>query len=250
MRYLLTGYVFFAAFIAFSQDMVSGRLLDSATSEPVPFAHVSNFSDGGGSITRADGSFNILATVGDTLVFSIVGYETLGWIVDKSWFSGRKNLLLPQDTLLLQDVTVYDIPPEAIFKQRILDYQPQDTSFWYHGMPEPKTGGDPMLTEKTLNNPLFAITHPTDFLYHKFSKREKEKRTYHKVTQRQSRERIAYAKFNREWVKEVTRLEGDELTDFIQFCDFSLDYLEKTPQYIIREELLARLVAFKREGKG
>lgn len=251
MRLLFIILVFLSAPLINAQDLVKGQLLDSASSEPVPFAHVSNYSSELRTITNVNGFFQIPANVGDTLVFSIVGYQTLGWQVTEAWFSGEKIIKLPQDTVFLDDVIVYELPPEAIFKQRILDYQPRDSSFWYHGMPLPSEKKlDPMLLEKNINNPLFAVFQPTEFLYYKFSKREKERRKYHKIVQRASSEQLAYAKFSRDWVREVTQLQGDELTDFIQYCDYSLKYLEKTPQYIILEDLLARLESFKKEREG
>lgn len=234
-----------------AQDRVSGQLLDSASAEPLPFAHVSNYSSERSTVTSSNGYFQIPAEPGDTLVFSIVGYETLGWVVDDSWRDGQKKVKLPLDTVFLDDVIISDIPPEAIFKQRIVDYQPEDTTFWYYGMPKPvEKGPDPMLLEKNVNNPLFAVTHPADFLYHKFSKREKERRKYHKIVQQQSRRQIAYEKFSRDWVGEMTDLEGDVLTDFIHYCDYSLEYLEKTPKYLILEDMLAKLVSFKKETRG
>lgn len=250
MRYLLIICICFSTIIAYAQEVVKGQLLDSATSEPVQFAHVSNYSSEFRTVTNAGGFFQIPAYFGDTLVFSIVGYQTLGWVVDKSWASGNKQLKLPEDTLLLKDVIVYEIPPEEVFKQRILNYQPKDTSFWYHGMPQPVVKTDPTLLEKNINNPLFAVLQPTEFLYYKFSKREKERRKYHKIVQNQSRMNMAYAKFSRDWVEEVTQLKGDELTDFIQYCDYSIEYLEKTPQYMILEDMLAKLQTFKRDQQG
>lgn len=229
---------------------VTGMLLDSTDHQPLPFAHVSNYTSGWRTVTNGTGHFKIPAEAGDTIVFSMVGYQTLGWVVQENWFREMVTLHLPQDTMLLDEVVVSRIPPEEQFKRRVLDLELKDTSFWYHGIAPPVYHDDPMLLEKTINNPLFAVTHPTDFLYHKFSKTEKERRKYYQITQKEPTQRNVYEKVSREWIGEVTGLDGDELTTFISYCDLSIDYLDKTPLYLIREELLVRLISFKKEQKG
>lgn len=251
MRYLTTFVLFFLLLEAQAQRQAfTGTLLDSTTLEPVQFAHVANYSTGQLAVTTVSGRFMIPASPGDTIVFSIVGYQTLGWEVLPEWLQQEITLKLPQDARLLDDVIVRNIPPEAIFKKRILDHEPVDSSFWYHGMEAPKEREEFMPSDKALHNPLFAILQPADFLYYNFSKQEKEKRKYHKVVQNQSREQRVYQKFSRQWVHEITALEGDQLTEFIFYCDYSLDYLDKTPLYIIREDLIAKLEKFQKRQQG
>ena len=233
------------AFAASSQQLVSGQLQDSLTNEPVQFAHVNNITSNQMNITDVAGYFRIHANVGDTIVFSIVGYQKLGWEVKPGWFDQQIQLKLPQDQLLLDEITISNIPSEEVFKRRLIEHIPQDTGFWYHGMSEPKPYDDSPISEKQLNNPLFAIMQPTDFLYQKFSKQAKEERKYHQVLQRESITQRVHQKFTRDWVQNVTGLEGDKLTSFIYYCDYSLDYLDRTPLYMIQEDLLAKLEDFQ-----
>ncbi|MFY0607811.1 MAG: hypothetical protein JXR10_13925 [Cyclobacteriaceae bacterium] len=221
-------------------------LIDSTTLEPVQFAHITNYSSGEMVLSNVDGRFAIKSSVGDTVVCSIVGYEVLGWEVRSSWLKDGITLKLPQDTFLLESVTVNNIPEEHIFKQRILAHEVDDTAFWYHGVEKPTYRDNPMLNERVIKNPLFIATHPLSALYYNFSKQEKENRKYHQVTQNNIQQQRVNYKFTREWVKEVTALEGDQLTSFIFYCDYSLDYLDKTPLYIIQEDMLAKLEKFQR----
>ncbi len=214
--------------------------------EPVQFAHITNYSTRDMVITNVDGRFTINASVGDTIVCSIIGYEVLGWEVRASWISNGIILKLPQDAILLESVTVQHIPEENIFKQRVLDHDVEDTAFWYHGVEKPTYRGNPMLEERVIKNPLFIAAHPLSALYYNFSKQEKENRKYHKITQNQLKQHRVDFKFTREWVHEVTALEGDQLSAFIFYCDFSLDYLDKTALYLIQEEMLVKLEAFQK----
>ena len=57
----------------------------------------------------------------------------------------------------------------------------------------------------------------------------------------------ARTKFTRDWVSEMTRLEGDKLTSFIAYCNFSEKYLVETPEYVIHEDMMALLPKFLEE---
>ena len=65
------------------------------------------------------------------------------------------------------------------------------------------------------------------------------------MLQRESITQRVHQKFTRDWVQNVTGLEGDKLTSFIYYCDYSLDYLDRTPLYMIQEDLLAKLEDFQ-----
>jgi hypothetical protein len=240
----------FATKLAGQEKMLSCEVLDSTSRQPVQFAHVMNLSGESQAISDIKGHFTIAANVGDTILVSIVGYQRTGWQVKEDWFEKTVKLSLPQDTIMLNSVTVHDIPPEHIFRQRIMDHQPEDSSFWYHGMPKPVVKEDITLNEKVIKNPLFMATHPLTALYYNTSKQEKERRKYHSIKSNELLENRVNRKYNREWVQDVTGLEGNQLTDFIAYCNYSLEYLDKTPLYLIREDVIAKLFEFKKEQKS
>jgi hypothetical protein len=250
MRVLFSLFILIISYSVGAQTTVRGVLTDSSTHQPIQFAHVTNFSGESMDITDVNGRFAISAGIRDTIVFSIVGYQRIGWEVKPSWLEKEVALQLPQDTLMLDAITVNEIPPEEIFKQRIIDYEPPDSSFWYYGVDQPIDKGDITLNEKVLKNPLFIASHPLTSIYYNFSKQEKERRKYHKITQQESLQNRVYRKYNRDWVHKVTGLEGDRLTDFIAYCDFSLEYLDKTPLYMIQEKMLAKLDEFQKNHKS
>jgi len=229
--------------------MLHGQLVDSTSLEPVQFAHVKNLTKQVINVTDEHGFFRILTELNDTLLFSIVGYQTLGWIIKEQHLRQKMIFKLPVDTVLLDEVIISNFPLEEIFKQKILDYQPMDTHFQIFGMPKVKFGPDKTLDEKYVSNPLFFLMHPITSWYYKYSKKEKERRKMHRITQSMSQRQRAARKFTRKWVSEVTGLEGDELTSFIGFCNYSSHYLDETSLYMIQEDLLAKLNQFKKEDK-
>ncbi|MDW3190844.1 MAG: carboxypeptidase-like regulatory domain-containing protein [Cytophagales bacterium] len=232
------------------QSMITGHLLDSTSQEPLQFAHVQNVDQALGTLTDRLGRFRIPAQVKDTVVFSIVGYQTLAWIITEKHLSDTAlTFKLPADTVLLKEVTISELPTEEEFKRRILATKVEDTSFWYHGVPEPVFTGDKTLEKKYINNPLVILAHPISSLGYHFSKKEKERRKMHEINKRAFKRNRVDMKFTRSWVGGVTSLKGDVLTDFISFCNYDVAYLDETPLYMIQEDLLVKLDEFQQIAK-
>lgn len=228
------------------QSLLEGVLLDSTNHAPLQFAHVQNVDRQVGTLTDREGRFRIFAEEKDTVVFSIVGYQTLAWIITEQHLTNpNATFKLPKDTILLEEVLVREMPTEEEFKRKVLATKVEDTAFWYHGVAEPVFTGDKLLDEKYVKNPLFLLSHPITGWHYRFSKKEKERRKMHKINQQALTQTRVNLKFTRQWVGEVTALEGDELTSFISFCNYDVDYLDRTPLYLIREDLLIKLEEFQ-----
>lgn len=225
-----------------------GVVKDSATQEVILGTHVRNLTSQKLTIANEYGEFRIPVMVGDTLMLSHVGYQVFGWVADESWFIDEKvEFTLPVDTVYLEEVVIGEFPEYARFKQMIVDTEVKDTSFWYHGVPQPTGDGTSILEKKEYLNPVFIATHPISFLHNAFSKKEKEKRKMQKILKNQHITNQARQKFTREWVAEMTKLEGDKLTDFIAYCKFTPKYLAETRLYIIHERMMALLDDFMAE---
>jgi hypothetical protein len=74
---------------------------------------------------------------------------------------------------------------------------------------------------------------------------DREKAFKDKMEAQKRRERVIQAKFNRALVADLTHLDGEELTAFIAYCNFSEDYLYETDLYTIMEDLYAKFDGYK-----
>ena len=72
-----------------------------------------------------------------------------------------------------------------------------------------------------------------------------EKAFKEKIAKLKKREKVIAAKFNRELVADLTQLEGEELTRFIAFCNFSEDYLYETDLIAIADSIFAMYTDFQ-----
>lgn len=98
--------VMFLPFVAGAQPVtVSGVVQDSTTFQPLPFVAVQVKNKPIGISTSEKGSFLIACVVGDTLVFSRLGYKPFLRRVTKS--EDPMRILLAEDSRMLKDLTVY-----------------------------------------------------------------------------------------------------------------------------------------------
>lgn len=224
-----------------------GIVKDSMTREEIPGVHVRNLSSQKLAIVNEYGKFRIPVKVGDTLKLSHVGFQILGWVAEESWFEERVEFFLPVESVYLQEVVIGEFPEYSRFKQMIVDADVEDTSFWYHGIPQPIMKEHNVLEKKEFNNPIYMATHPISFLHHSFSKNAKEQRQMQQINKNQHIVTKARQKFTREWVGQMTKLEGDQLTNFIAFCKFKPKYLAETELFFIHEKMMALLDDFMLE---
>ena len=66
-----------------------------------------------------------------------------------------------------------------------------------------------------------------------------------KISNLKKKEKIIHEKFNRQLVADLTQLEGDSLSTFIAYCNFSEDYLYESDLYAIVEALTGKFNAYQ-----
>ncbi|WP_425392229.1 carboxypeptidase-like regulatory domain-containing protein [Ekhidna sp.] len=246
MRALITiiGAITFS--FATAQTDITGLVSDASSYEALHGAHIVNLRTQKFTISDVSGKFTIPAQQGDTLQITYVGYEKKFIAITDG---EPVMILLSQDSILLEEVQVSAFPEYRHFKQMIIDTQPVDSSLIVFGM-----DAIPMeyftqeeVTEQDLQQPFFGPSIGIGFDLEPLTKRGKEKRKLKKILARKELEEIAYRKFNREWVAEQTKLKGDDLTDFISFCDFSIEYLAHTSLFEIHLRMMTLFEAYMNE---
>ena len=240
MRLTLSALLILYTAYGFAQRiMLTGTLLVGT--------HVRNISIDKITISNMEGRFLLPAQPGDTLLLSNIGYAQLTYTVKISDFVKEPTLTMRPSTTSLDEVTILSIPTLKRFKEMVMEETVKDTvEFWYFGVAKPKPKQHKMESGQVHKKFLFAVLQPTDFLYYNLSKKEKEKRKYYQIQTQQDSKENAEQKFTREWVSEQTGLEGEDLTDFIGFCNFSIDYINTFPLYVIREDMMEKLNQFKK----
>ena len=149
---------------------------------------------------------------------------------------------------MLDEVSVTPLPTYQRFKDLVLETEGADTSFHIE-LPQVEIPYEP-LTAQELTDQTLAPSIDVRFSLDGLTKKGKEKKKVARMLQKKQVEERAFHKFNRDWIAEQTGLKGDKLTDFIAFCDFTPEYLDKTTLFEIHERMMELLITFKEKHKG
>jgi len=126
MKALIFSIVLLVSLIVHAQSPVTfkGRVTDIDTKEPLPYASISIKGKPIGTVTNADGEFEIyLATpyAGDTLLVSMLGYHS--YLIGLAEIKGNKNLpiRLAVRPILLNEVVIVakKIEPKEIVRRAL-----------------------------------------------------------------------------------------------------------------------------------
>ena len=102
----------------------SGMVLDGTTEEllPIPYANIFVRSEGRGTYTDFKGFFSIVATKGQEVEFSAVGYRTVKFTIPDTLTDNRYSLiqLMTQDTFNLPETVVFPWPSREHFRVEFL----------------------------------------------------------------------------------------------------------------------------------
>jgi hypothetical protein len=96
-----------SAAFAQRQQVFTGILVDSATFSPLPFVSIRIKNSMHGTATDVQGKFSITATDRDTLIFSLVGYET---IIQPLWNYESSMIRMTEKGIMLEAVTIESTP--------------------------------------------------------------------------------------------------------------------------------------------
>lgn len=243
MRLAIILSFFALSFCCLSQEKeLIGTVKDGTTFDPIIGVHIKNFSSKKLAVTHVDGSFVMPVDIGDSVVVSHVGYQEITLMIDEELLENPLEIILLPGTVELAEVEVNIFPEYERFKQLILETEPVDSAITFD-LPkvviyDPRS--EP-IKDPRLAPPTVGFRFDLDGL----TKKGKEKKKLQKLLARRAIIAQANEKFNRDWVGASTKLEGDELTSFIAYCDFTPEYIVETPLFEINRKMMALLEEFK-----
>lgn len=107
---------------------ITGMTVSGDSLSPVPFANVLLKGNYSGTIADFSGFFSIVATAGDTLIFSSVGYKRNSYIIPDSLESKQYSLIqiMDRDTVMLEAAHIKNWPTYEQFKKAFLNTEVPD----------------------------------------------------------------------------------------------------------------------------
>jgi hypothetical protein len=227
-----------------SRKVLSGKIIDDSLAYVIPYAHLWNERTKMGTITNESGDFSIEAGSQDTVAFSALGYYGDIYVVPDTTMNQNIVVRLKPKKYAIDEVVVRRFGTYESFKYQVIHLELPKTKTDYlreHLKVSAATAAVEADRERAIKDKMkgFGLTTSLG------GGINRDKERLEKLNNLKKREQIITQKFNRVLVGDITQLDGDELTTFIAYCNFSEDYLYETKLYAIIEAVYSKFNAYQ-----
>jgi hypothetical protein len=233
--------------------LLGGIIRNPVTGDAVASVHILNLTDSLATISSEEGAFKIPARLGDSLVFSSIGYHTKAIIISKKeLFADYIEVKLAQRAYQLSEVEVNPFGTKDQFRQRFMELEVDDGTMDIVGVQSPtkERREIPITEDKNEIKKAKYIFNPASFLYGNFSKDAKARQELHRLEKEKERHRYNYQKFNEESVGRITGYQGAQLLEFMDYCNFSENQIYSYTDYELTMAILNKQRSFERVSQG
>jgi len=220
-----------------SQDIhkLFGEIKNYRDTTVIEDVHVINLSKKLGTTSNSNGLFKISASIHDSILFSVLGYEFEMIVVDSSHLELEhlNSILLNPKTYSIPDIYVWPYLTYAEFRRAFINFDRETPEV---DLRLPK-GENEMAAAAA--NPHISLGSPITALYMQFSKEGKELRKYAETLERDNYEKFLATKYNDTMVKRVTGIKTiEEVREFMKYCNFTDDFIARSSEYDIYAAIL------------
>ena len=238
LRVSMVIIFFFLSFSSFAQKTyVLGKAIDKVTGKPIPSATVVNKTTKQITKTSDNGNFLVRASKGDSIKISSIGYKNAGIAWDG--VNMEPVIEMRQDAIALREVVVRDKRLEQIKKQidELLATPEASTKLKWKDISN-------LINTNTSTPGTIGIS--IDGLYELFSKEGKSRRKLAAMKQEDLRKLLVEYRYNTEYISFVTKLKGQELKNFMKFCNLPENFVLTANDYDLTFEVYRCLEEFQR----
>lgn len=231
---------------------MGGIVKNHLTNDGVAAAHVMNLTDSLATITSPEGAFKIPVHLGDSLIFSSIGYHHKALIVTERELSADYiEIKMIQRDYQLGEVEVNPLGTKDQFRQKFMELEVDDGTIEIVGVKAPPKDRRTIPVTEDANEIKKAkyMLSPASFLYGNLSKDAKARQELHRLEREKERHRYNYQKFNDDVVAKITGYEGQVLHDFMDYCNFSESQIYGYSDYELTVAILNKQRQFEQSGQ-
>lgn len=222
-------FIFFLLLIgtAWSQEgeIIEGKVLNSATDEPLENVNIVNLNSVRLAVTNAEGDFRIRAAVDDTLHFTYLGFKSIRVRVTNDWLKfGDIKVKMTELAIALEEVVIRPVQLTGYVEvdAKIIPVY-DDYRYRISGISSGYEGGD--TSPGAVSKVLSSIFNPADFLYNLFGKRPKQMQKLRKMKEDDEIRNLLQSKFDRETLMAVLQLEKVDIDEILNNCNYSKTFI-------------------------
>lgn len=225
---VVCSFMLYTLSYAQESGVIRGIVVEAGSSKRLSGVTITNKNTQRTTISNNLGTFEIYATVGDSLTASSVGYEPLATEI-----MTMSDILLDMKvgSIQLETVTVDRMSKEAELRDAMEGYRKQGV--YYNGKPPP----------------LAYIFNPITSLYELFGRTPRNARRFQNYMSNELEATEVDRKFNKAIVQELTGLEGEELNSFMVWFRPTHEKARHWQEYDVTAYIMQSFRQFDRDGR-
>ena len=238
--------------VGMAQDRVllGGIVKNHVSGEAVSSVHVMNLTDSLATISSEEGAFKIPVHLGDSIVFSSIGYFHKAFIVsEKELNADFIEVRMVQRGYQLGEVEVNPLGTKEQFRQKFMELEVDDGTIEIVGIKKPSAERRTIpITEDAneIKKAKHLFKSPASFLYGNFSKDAKMRQELHRLEAEKQKNQYNDRKFNEDVVHRITGYENEQLLEFMDYCNFSEQQVYRYSDYELTVAILNKQRSFER----
>jgi len=208
--------------------------------KPIALAHIININTKRGIVSDTLGFFKMNINPNDILNISAIGFEYFEYQIPEIISNEYYRIHLKRKYYQIPEVTVKYFGTYKDFEYKVVHLKLEDKNAINESIRKTLPHiENPVPYEPTLGSPV-------SLLYDIFSKEGKSRRKYQEIMKNEPIKKQIELKYNTDIVKNITGLEGDELKEFMDTCNFTDEYILNTSDYIIYSTIFRNYENFKK----
>jgi len=224
--------------LGFSQETFKAVVENESTGRPLSSVHILNLTQVVGTITNAQGVFEIPATPKDTLYLTYLGFKPLKIAVTNDMvkfgnavfkmtelaFALEEIIVKPYQLTGFLDIDARNVPINAAQRYRI------------PGLPN--GGYEARNNNKgALNKTLGALFNPADFLHNLFGKNPQQMRRLKKMRDDEEIKNLLASKFDLQVLVQLLQLDRESIDEVLINCSYSDAFIQQANDLQILEAI-------------
>ncbi len=220
------------------KKVLKGQIIHAESKKPLSAAHILNLNSVVGTITNAEGLFELTASTNDTILLSFLGFASIKLKVTNDLLKGNELVIgLYEKSEEVREIVINSTQLIGVLEIDIKQV-PKDrfTRIHINGLPQTYEIGKP--APRDFSSPIAALFQPVDFLYNLFGKKPKQLRKLQKLKKEDGLRKMLAGKFDREVMMEYLKMNNQELTQLLTDCNYSEYFIKKASDLQLIEAVL------------
>ena len=230
MRYFVVFFFFITSFLhlnaqEINPQTISGNIISADTKMAVPGANIINLNKVVGTQTSNLGYFEIKATVNDTLLISLLGFNSLSIRVTNDWVKNKTTTIqLTEKAIALEEVVIipYKLTGYLEVDSKLIPIN-ENYRYSISGLPQGYEAGQ--YSPGAFSKVLGSIFNPADALYNFFGNKNKELRKLKTMKKDDTVRNLLASKFDRETIAILLGISKNEIPEILARCNYSESFI-------------------------